>query len=165
MHFAFFFFHPSICPIWTKDDGLEGNHYEGDTLTLRVSSTFIWRCLWRTWATDRIGNGTVRGAGEGGAWRERNCCQEQMLNFLPFLFPKIRAAVRRSWGRGGEWWVLSWGEGGGSSIHFLNCFHSLAILYARVKVALSSLSTVLWLCLSWPDQSLPSIPYVQVSFF
>lgn len=86
--FCFFFFHPSICPIWTKDDGLEGNHYEGDTLTLRVSSTFIWRCLWRTWATDRIGNGTVRGAGGGGLEEKGIAAKNKCWISCRFYFPK-----------------------------------------------------------------------------
>lgn len=40
----------------------------------------------------------------GGGLKEGNCCQEQMLNFLPVLFPQIRVAERsladRRMGRG-----------------------------------------------------------------
>ena len=35
----------------------------------------------------------------GVAWKERQCCQEQTLNFLPFLFPQIRVSEKGLAGR------------------------------------------------------------------
>lgn len=108
-----FFFHPSICPIWTKDDGLEGNHYEGDTLTLRVSSTFIWRCLGRTWATDRIGNGTVRGAGGGGLEEKGIAAKNKCWISCRFYFPKSERLQEGAGGGEGNDASSLRGEAGG----------------------------------------------------
>lgn len=104
------------------------------------------------------------GGGGAGAWRERICCQEQMLNFLPFLFPEIRAAARglagrRSWGRE-RWWVLS----GGSPFTVWTISTIWQYLSARGKMTPSLLCIVLGLWLSWLYKSLPSIPCARVIF-
>lgn len=73
----------------------------------------------------------VGGGGGAGAWRERVCCQEQMLNFLPFLFPRNQSGCKRAgWEKElGKGEVMSplWGV----SIHGLNYFHNLAILVCQ----------------------------------
>lgn len=72
----------------------------------------------------------------GVAWKERQSCQEQMLNFLLFLFPKIRVSEKslahgRNWGKGEERRLFS--RGGLSFIKFLNCCHNLAIFLCQRK--------------------------------
>lgn len=106
---------------------------EGDTFLLIASSSFSYGGyeMWIHIIIDGS-NGKCRGA----AWKERQCCQEQTLNFLPVLFPQIKSfseglAHRRDWGKGEERWLFS--RGGLSFIKFLNCCHNLAIFFCQRK--------------------------------
>lgn len=86
--------------------------------------------------------------GGGVASKERKFCQEQMLNFLPFLFPQTSVAEEsladRRTGRG----EIALLQGGSPSYNSCTVATIWPYFYAREDMPFASLVTIFILCLS-----------------
>lgn len=141
--------------------------FEANTFILLAGTSFIWKYLRKTWDGMHIITEDGRGNGLGGGEEKGNACQEQTLDFLPFLFPEIRVA---------EKWLAGAGAGGrgrradsslrGSPSYKFELLPQSGSIFMPEERWHSphNLQLSYYILVDCTSKSLPTLPYVKISF-